>query len=111
MRRTPTSLARLLAALVVTLLVALAGTTASVASTTEPAGASASGRHQVDHLAVVTAGHRTPAAHRHVGADAAAWFGAAAPVRTAAHPLAAPAHRHAPVVQTSFCSSDRAPPV
>jgi hypothetical protein len=106
MRRATT----LLTGLVVALLLALAGTSVASASTPTTEHASLSGHHATAPAATTVAKHRvasTPRPHvtvvGHLGHDLMLQV---APMRTTRT-----ASEHEPVIATSFCSSDRAPPV
>jgi hypothetical protein len=105
MRRTTT----LLTGLVVALLLALAGTTSAAASVSAH-HASVSGHHATAHAAATVAQPRvasTPRPHvtvvGHLGHDLMLQVVPLRTTRTAAE--------HEPVIATSFCTNDRAPPV
>ena len=107
MRRTTT----LLTGLVVALLLALAGTSvaSASASTSTAEHASLSGHHATAPATATVAKHRSAATPRphvtvvgHLGHDLMLSITSSHVARTAAE--------HAPVIATSFCSDDRAPP-
>jgi hypothetical protein len=105
MRRTTT----LLTGLVVALLVALAGAT-SASATVSADHASAAGHHATVPAVATVTQHRASATPRphvtvvgHLGHDLMLQV---VPLRTTRT-----ASEHEPVLATSFCSNDRAPPV
>ena len=111
MRRTPGHLTRLAAAFVVALLLAVAGTSVSSAAPAGTDHGSTLAHQSTGHPSAATVTpHRVAASPRHdhqatadLGSDLMVQVGSLlSPGRGAAH---------APVQQTSFCSTDRAPPV
>jgi hypothetical protein len=105
MRRTTT----LLTGLVVALLLALAGNT-TASATVSAHHAAVSGHHATTPSAVAVPQHRTTSTPRphvtvvgHLGHDLMLQVVPLRTTRTAAE--------HEPVIATSFCTNDRAPPV